>query len=150
MKKLIKISTLIVLTMICMASSCDDKSNEHKYFTIVNKSSMNIRCQMILQGIITPADTIYQCNNIPFLISADSLYLNKSPGHNRGGWETTFGEVPYLQLLIMNDSIYRYYSRTYNFNCDTIRKYVPILHRYQLKLEDLQRMNWIVVYPPEE
>jgi len=34
--------------------------------------------------------------------------------------------------------------------CDTIRKYVPVLHTYQLTLEDLQQMNWMVVYPPGE
>lgn len=33
--------------------------------------------------------------------------------------------------------------------CDTIQKYVPVLYRYQLKLEDLEQMNWTVVYPPE-
>ena len=138
---------LITAASICMASSCDDRSNEHKYFTIINKSSMNLRCQMILQGIITPADTIYQCDNFGYFISLDSLVSINSPG-NRGGWETTFRGVPYLQLLIMNDSIYMH-SEMYNFDCDTIRKYVPILHRYQLKLEDLQKMNWTVEYPPK-
>jgi len=42
------------------------------------------------------------------------------------------------------------YKKYWNEPCDTIRKYVPILHRYQLTLEDLQRMNWTVVYPPPE
>ena len=140
---------LITAASICMASSCDDKSNEHKYFTIINKSSMNIRCQMILQGIITPADTILDCGIVADFISADSIFSIKSPGYS-GGWETTFRGVPYLQLLMMNDSMYMHYFTMSNFNCDTIRKYVPILHRYQLKLEDLQRMNWTVVYPPEE
>ena len=34
--------------------------------------------------------------------------------------------------------------------CDTIRKYVPVLQRYRLNLEDLENLNWIVPYPPTE
>jgi hypothetical protein len=41
---------------------------------------------------------------------------------------------------------YKYWQQP----CDTIRKYVPILYTYRLTLEDLQRMNWMIVYPPEE
>jgi len=130
-------------------ATCRPYDDEHKYFTFVNKSSINLRCQEIWQGIITPADTIYQCQNIPFHISADSSLFIKNGSYPRG-WETDFKVIPYLQLLIMNEDVYIHYASMFNFNCDSIRKYVPILYRYQLKLEDLQRMNWTVVYPPEE
>ena len=33
--------------------------------------------------------------------------------------------------------------------CDTIRKYVPFLHRYLVSLEDMEQANWTIVYPPE-
>jgi len=144
----IKIAMLLIIAFITLCA-CPDNNYEHKYFTIVNKSPINLRCQIIVQSIITPADTIYDCGIIPFLISADSSYFVES-GEYRGGWETVFRGIPYLQLLLMEDSIYMDYFFKYNYNCDTIRKYVPVLHRYQLKLEDLQRMNWTVVYPPEE
>ena len=53
----------------------------------------------------------------------------------------------YLQLIIMDYDIYLQY---YKEPCDTFRKYVPILHRYKATLEYLQRMNWKIIYPPEE
>lgn len=31
---------------------------------------------------------------------------------------------------------------------DTVHKKVPILHIYQLKQTDLEKMNWTVIYPP--
>ena len=41
------------------------------------------------------------------------------------------------------------YSRYMFEPCDTIRKYVPILHRYRVSLEDMEQANWTIVYPPE-
>jgi len=147
--KAIKICMLITAVIISMASSCDDRSDEHKHYTIVNKSSRNISCQMSELGIKTLTDTIFQCGVPTISLLVDSLFPIKSPGY-KGGWETILKGVSYLQLLIMDDSIYIHYSKMYNYNCDTIHKYVPILYRYQLTLEDLQQMNWTVVYPPPE
>jgi hypothetical protein len=62
-------------------------------------------------------------------------------------WEETLGKHSVFQLLITDAEIFNQYKKD---TCDTIRKYVPILHHYQLTLEDLQRMNWTIVYPPEE
>ena len=146
--KQIKI-TIALIAACVLLYSCWYREDGHKYITFVNKSSSDLRCQEIWQGLITPEDTIYQCQNIPFHISADSLYYIQNAGYH-GGWETDFKTISYLQLLIMDETIYLHYVNKFNFNCDSIRKYVPILHCYQLKLEDLQRMNWTVVYPPEE
>jgi len=52
-----------------------------------------------------------------------------------------------LTVFILDGELYEEYWQQ---PCDTIRKYVPILHTYRLTSEDLQRMNWTVVYSPEE
>jgi len=145
--KAIKLSMLIVLAPMCMASSCENKNDEHKYITLINKSVNNIACQMLWQGTISEADSLFDCSLVTnYFVSKDSSYLIKNGSHS-GGWETDFTVIPYLQLLIMDGELFKQYSLA---PCDTIRKYVPILYRYQLKLEDLQRMNWTVVFPPEE
>lgn len=62
------------------------------------------------------------------------------------GWYDYFDDYKYIQFLIADcDTFWKYYSEP----CDTIRKYVPVLHVYRLTLEDLERMNWTVVYPPK-
>jgi hypothetical protein len=38
----------------------------------------------------------------------------------------------------------------YEIPCSETNYTIPVLHRYQLKLADLQRMNWTVVFPPQE
>jgi hypothetical protein len=145
--KAIKIVVWSLFAGMSMAGSCNDRDEEHKYFTFVNKSLVDIRCQELWQITITPADSIYQCDmTTEWVFLRDSSYSIESPGY-RGGWETSFRSIPYLQLLIMDAHVFSQYRTE---PCDTIRKYVPILHRYQLTLEDLQRMNWTVVYPPEE
>ena len=62
------------------------------------------------------------------------------------GWKADFNVVPCMQFLIMDREIYRKYMFE---PCDTIRKYVPILHRYLVSLEDMEQANWTIVYPPE-
>ncbi|MDL2231022.1 hypothetical protein LJB75_01225 [Bacteroidales bacterium OttesenSCG-928-L19] len=96
---------------------------------------------MIWRGTIDTSDTLYRCR-----LGVRSFSDNKcklKAASRCGYWESDFEDIPYIQFLIVNDSIYR------NIPCDTIRKYNMVLHRYQLTLEDLQRMNWVVNYPPE-
>jgi len=83
-----------------------------------------------------------------FKVLVDSSYNIKNSSYP-GGWERDFTVIPYIQILVMDNDIYTFYISKFNYNCDSISNYVPILHCYQLKLEDLQRMNWTVVYPPE-
>jgi hypothetical protein len=151
--KQIKTLILILLALISMASSCEHIENGHKYINMVNKSDRDIRCQMIWQGIITPADTIYECYTSSVLIKTDSTNLWECGDFDRGkSWEYDFKVIPYIQFLIVDADTYDNIMAEYGWGdngCDSIRKYVSILHRYQLTLQDLQRMNWTVVYPPD-
>ena len=65
-------------------------------------------------------------------------------GGRYSSWDTALKS---LKVFILDGELYKEYLLQ---PCDTTRKYVPVLHIYQLTLEDLQRMNWTIVYPPEE
>jgi len=95
-------------------------------------------------GIIA-VDSLYQCRYGADGIDADSQFLYNSLSDF--GWEVDFKGMDFIQFVVMDGETYRKYLAT---PCDTIRKYVPVLHCYRLTLEDLQRMNWTVVYPPEK
>ncbi|OAV76275.1 hypothetical protein Barb7_00029 [Bacteroidales bacterium Barb7] len=134
------------IAIACALTGCSPKDTGSLYIAIVNKSSKEISVQEILKGKITPEDTIFQCRMFAFPIPADSTFLLQSFEANRGwGWKMDFKSIPYIQFLIMDSEVYNQYR---NEPCDTIRKYVPVLHRYQLTYDDLERMNWTVVYPP--
>jgi len=141
--KQIKIAMFLIITLITLCA-CPDNNDEHDYITIMNQYSKAIIWQprMIKIGAI---DTLYNCSYTNFIIAGNFMYNFRYD--SRTSWETGLGADWYLQLLLMDSDIF---YQNYTAPCDTIRKYVPILHRYQLKLEDLQRMNWTVVYPPEE
>ena len=145
--KNIKEVLFVFLIMISTASSCENKNDKYnRYITFINRSEKSIRCSQIVgwndcQFYCPPTGDIF----IPTSISSNSSYIFECPIRDNG-WEETLSNSS-LQIMVVDEEIYK---RSPSNDCDTIRKYVPILHCYQLTLEDLQRMNWIVVYPPEE
>ena len=120
----------------------------HSGITIVNHSDRSISVQRQYPGN-TEFAVLFQCGNGATRILPDSQLIipyNGGP-HDLGVWEDHFKNRKYIQFLIMDcDTYWEYHSEP----CDTIHKYVPILHVYRLTLEDLERMDWKVVYPPVE
>ena len=129
------------MTVLC---ACPDDDG-HRYITLVNKSGKSIAYQELIDWNGNPP---FYCSNIGTItlinIPADSSRILESIGSSK--WEDYLRKGQTMSIFIVD-------TETYNEHwlapCDTIRKYVPVLHRYQLKLEDLQQMNWTVVYPPE-
>jgi len=141
----LKVFSLLLIFLVLICAGCP-KEQGTRYITVINKSERKIVCQPYCSNVKVPnTDTLFQCRHAADGILPDSLYRYSSASYS--GWEIDFKEITYIQFLIMNSEIYENYIGT---PCDTIRKYVPILHCYRLMLEDLQSMNWTVVYPPEE
>ena len=138
--KTTKIAVLCLLS--CILSACLKQSEE--YITLVNKSGRDIVFQTENEKYFTNTDVPFQCQGIVFTILKDSLFLLHSVDDT--GWEADFNFRPCMIFLLMDKENYHQYR---NEPCDTIRKYVPILHRYRVSLEDMEQMNWTVVYPPE-
>ncbi len=120
--------------------ACPNEEVGHRYISFFNNSEKKIVCQTFVSGSITEADTIFQCGIGAIGIYPDSSYdfssLHKS-------WEIDFQAMPYIQFLVLDAESYDNYLAE---PCDTIRKYVPVLICYRLTLDDLQQMNWTVVY----
>jgi len=138
-KKLLFIGILLMSIFISSSKCSDDDKEEHKYITIINLSNKAIvwQPQMVKIGEV---DAQYACQKISKIIPGNSTYKFDN-GSNIGEEEFI---THYLQFILMDEEIYSKYSSE---PCDTIRKYVPILHCYQLTKEDLERMNWTVTYP---
>ncbi len=133
---------IIVLLCACILLCACPKQPIQRYITLVNKSGKEIVCQQLWCATITNADTLYECRIPTQGILANSSYLYES----KYGWGSDLGFLPYIQYLVLDAEKFHEYRSA---PCDTIQKYVPVLYRYQLKLEDLEQMNWTVVYPPE-
>ena len=139
MKLQIKI-LLIATSMLLYA--CPDRIGQD-FIYIANKSDKKIAFQVLKNK----QDEIFYCSNVGrtilFEVESNSTF-KLDDGDVYSGWDSSLKS---LTVFILDGKLYEEYWQQ---PCDTIRKYVPILHCYQLTLEDLQRMNWTVVYPPEE
>ncbi len=139
---------IIIMTFICLCFCACPNDDGHPYIKILNKSDKMI----LFQEIADWTDFSFYCDYrvTPFLyrIPSDSFYLHKAPKDWKDlYWEEYLAKGKTTSIFVVDaDTYFKYWEEP----CDTIRKYVPILHLYQLKLEDLERMNWTVVYPPEE
>jgi hypothetical protein len=139
--------TILLIAASILLCACPKDENGHRDIAFVNNSEREIACQEIFgDGESTNSDTLFHCRMSAIGIHANSSYIFECDEY-ASGWEVEFKNIPYLQLLVMDAETYDKYIAE---PCDTIRKYVPVLHIYRLTLSDLQRMNWTVIYPPEE
>lgn len=139
-----KATNIIILCLsACLLSACVKRSEE--YIKIVNKSERDIVYQCFSAKHFTEQISSYICKDIARTILKDSSVLY--PCTDPSGWKADFNLNPYQIFLIMDDENYSKYMLE---PCDTLLKYVPILHSWQVTYEDMEQMNWTLVYPPEE
>ena len=143
--KQIRVTILIIATTLLLCACPKSEDNINPYITIINKSNTSIVWQprMINIGEI---NEIFDCNyQIHEQITPNSQYMFLA-NDRKNDFENEL-KTHSLQITLMN---FETFDKFKNEPCDTIRKYVPVLHTYRLTLTDLQRMNWTVVYPPEK
>lgn len=132
--KILLISALILLC------GCPDKTGQ-EFIYIENKTDKTITFDFS----INTQDTTFYCSNtgktILFNVESHST-LKLNDGDVYSSWDSYLKS---FTVFILDGVTYEKYWQQ---PCDTIRKYVPVLQRYQLKLEDLQRLNWTITYPP--
>ena len=138
--KIIEVLALCLLS--CLLWACPERSEA--YITLVNKSDQNIVYQEYRDFGHTFSDALFQCSVGAVEIQKRTSVVIESLDY--AGWKADFNYTPCIQFLIMDEQTY---SRYMFEPCDTIRKYVPILHRYRVSLEDMEQANWTIVYPPE-
>jgi len=141
--KLFKIAILLIATSLLLCA-CPKDENGHRYIAIINQSDKTVVWQPRFFRI-GEIDEQFDCQYTLGSIHSNSSFEFRFD--NRGNtWEAGLN-THYLQIMLMDESVYLQYHLE---SCDTIRKYAPILHTYRLTLSDLQRMNWMIVYPPEK
>ena len=121
------------LFLLLLSSTCNEK-DMHKDLTIKNNTSDSI-CTLYTE--IYP-DTILDCRVVGIGIGAHQEYQFVL----RNGWPNKFDRIGgVLQIFIIDSKIWK------NEPCDSIKKYHRILKRYQLTLDDVEKMNWTITYP---
>ena len=145
--KQFRIAIALIATSMLLCA-CPKDENGHQHITFANKSDKIIGYQFSFDKISNISqDTTFHCNKTSEgFINNNSSFILACPARV-GGWESDLNDLYYIQFLVMDGNSFNHYYRE---PCDTVRKYVPILHCFRLSLEDLQRMNWTVVFPPEE
>jgi hypothetical protein len=105
----------------------------HHDLSIQNKSSKTIIASF---GDYFP-DTTLRCGQAYSQIAINEEYTL----FLRNGWENELNRIKYFQIFILDSAVYKTYP------CDTIKKYNIILKHYQLTLEDIENLNWVISYP---
>lgn len=123
------------------------KISGHQYIEFVNKSNKMVA----FQYFVNRPDTSFWCTDnagrmILIGVRPGSTFMMESDLWSEG-WEGELKKGELLSILVADQEIWDQYWKE---PCDTIRKYVSLLHHYRLSVEDLEQMNWMVVYPPEE
>jgi len=133
MRKYFYIPLLLCFTF--FFSSCESEDNYHSFITIVNKSD----------------NDVYLCNRFT---NVGKCNLSKGGTLKK---KSNLEYNPYngnIEMNLKNNGILEFYlvdPNHYNepnvfYNCDSIALKNNILMHYKLTLEDLERMNWEIVY----
>ena len=131
---------IFFIPLMCLAlmpSTCKSKQDRHYYITIINQSDKDIHICYKFR------DTAGQCALIPRAFVEKNSVFEFQPF--RYNLERELGGIHILELYFVNN------RQPHDFgDCDLIPVINDILVHYKLTLDDLQRMNWTVIYPPEE
>jgi hypothetical protein len=138
--KHLQIFTLIIASSLLLCS-CPANEDGHDHITIKNNSNRRIAYQA-RNFKIGEIDNVFNCN---YLMSG-GVESNSTNQFFRGSrtWEYELGNSDYLQIMLVDrDSLFKYPVS----QCDTFKKYAPVLHTYRLSVEELNKRNWTIVYP---
>ena len=133
---------LVTVFISLMCEACTSWVDIHENIALVYMSDKVIGCQLLYDKNIASADSVYFAKSESHIVYPESVLMFRA---QNGNWEDDIKSISYVQLLIMNgDSLQKYLNATEDF----VRKHVPVLKVYRYKREDLERMNWTVIYSP--
>lgn len=138
--KSVKIMFIICTQLVLITNSCKKDSGYYDFrLKVINKSDMTINANF---------DQSYPDTTLgfysPFYKGAENAATNETITLVRGGtWENAFKDVinQKLMVFVFDASIVE------KTPWDTISKKYLILKRYELSLEDLQKLKWTITYP---
>ena len=137
--------TISSLLLVICAFSCENMA-DHKYtIKFYDHSSKNI---MIVEGLVEEGLHLYPDTTLPaqkpFLMQVNTNDYGEIISSNK--WEGVISNIPSDTL-----SIYVFDKDTINaYDWSKIQSGYKVLKRYDLSINDLKRLNWIITFPPTE
>jgi hypothetical protein len=131
---------ILIVSLMLISSTCQREDDNHFVVTLKNQSDNDVylctrftnhegKCTLDRGGTLEKHSVI---EFRPFNFS----------------FERELGKNSILELYFVNPNQYNAHGIFYD--CDSISIKNDVLKHYHLTLEDLQRMNWTIVYPPEK
>lgn len=138
--KVIKVMLIGCFQLVLMSNSCKKDSSYYDYrLKIINKSNKTIYGDFYQSYPDTTLSLHSHFDN-----ASEKAASNETITLVRGGsWDNAFKEEIHQKLMV-----FIFDAAVINTTpWDTIRKNYLILKRYDLTLEDLQKLNWSITYP---
>lgn len=144
MKIFIKWGAFILLLSFLMGSSCrklEDSENCHRRYILINNSDKTIR---LTTSVSYPDSTILDGIGVTSYILAPGE--SRKVGNKNACYETElqYGQMNkhnVLMIFLFDEEVFKKYT------FDEIREKRMWLKKYDMRLEDFQRMDWIITYP---
>ena len=137
------IGTFLVLLLLPCLFSCRYHVGE-RLITIYNNSDATIGIEEVWSENIVSIPPVYQNWDVVVPIYPDSFRVFESRDYL--GWYVDFKLIPFIRFLVMDYEICETYD---DDSVELIRKNVPVYHCFDLTLEDVEAMNYKIVYPPK-
>lgn len=135
---------LMVLSFVFMANSCNkEDENHHNTIEVINSSGKAIYTYF---SSAYP-DTLGYVGGVP---SPPSIYkvepheINRTALWRRSFWEAIFRDG----RQIPSDTLMVYIYDAELLDTHAVHVTDAIIQRYDLSLQDLQHVNWMLTYPP--
>lgn len=136
---------LMVLSFVFMANTCNkEDENHHKTIEVVNNSEKAIYAYFDVAYPDTLALSGVPSSSEPSIYKVEPHKRNKT-----ALWQNTFWEVIFRDgRRILSDTLMVFIMDAELLESNTTHVNNTIIQRYDLSLQDLQRINWTLTYPP--
>ena len=151
MKNIIK---LLLVSLICMATKCQDKESEncHTAIRFSNNTTNPLRIKSISPHPIFHPDP-FDISKLSYTVRDENFKVkggeqeNKRAIFSSGCYENIFNRDSHsgtLNVYVFDASVVE------NTSWEVVARDYLVLKRYDLSLDDLKRLDWKIEYPPTE
>ena len=146
MKNIIKI---LLLSLICMATKCEDKESENCHISIRFSNNSEKDLYVRFYDLVHRPPNMSEIEHISSTVRQRyKVYTgeqdNREATHQSSCIESYFRGQDTKTLYVFDAAIVE------NTPWEVVAKDYLVLKRYDLTLEDLQRLDWRITYPPTE
>lgn len=143
MKTYVKILFALFLTPFLIAGSCnsaDESEDCHRRYTFINNSGRTIR---LTKSVSYPDSTILDGIGVTSGITpaGEKKYFTTNGCYEFNLESGLINEHGVIMIFLFDEEIFEKYSY------DEIREKRMWIKKYDMRLEDFNRMNWTITYP---